>query len=313
MLFKLLERKRTSIQIMCVILIFTCITGVCFANDSQYEDNPLAAFTFHEVFYTYDSQGEQTSSFVYNDGLFLNDATEMSPEMAKMGIALAAAAYDRNTIKNLLESEEMNFVVEDNSASYDRVNNLLTIYNNDYVAYTIAHKIITYQEKDYIVYCVPVKGTGGNAEWYSNFNLGDGVEHEGFSNAARTVYMDLCTHLVSDEYDKTQTIVFFTGHSRGAAVANLLAGWLTKEDIIGNDGFAFTNHIFAYTFACPAISREANTLLTNIYNFNNPGDMIPLLPLEKWGYDRHGISYEFMPDVIMDDISQQFQRLARSS
>ena len=58
-----------------------------------------------------------------------------------------------------------------------------TYRDNDRVAYTIAKK----QVGEYTVYCVPVRGTGGNAEWFSDFHLGqdNGGVHEGFRIAAQ--------------------------------------------------------------------------------------------------------------------------------
>ena len=84
------------------------------------------------------------------------------------------------------------------------------IYDCDRVAYVIAKK----QVNNNLVYCIVIRGTSGY-EWFSNFNLGrnnDG-DHEGFHKAAREVEATLATDLGPN------TIVWVTGHSRGAAVA----------------------------------------------------------------------------------------------
>ena len=57
------------------------------------------------------------------------------------------------------------------------------------------------------------------------------------------------------------------------------------------DFYIHDDQIFSYNFATPAVSRgltSSDLALTNIYNFNNPGDVVPLLPLDGWGYERYG-------------------------
>lgn len=280
------------------------LTTVFATGKAQPASLSLSEFPFYELSYTYEAEGLHTSSFVYNDGYFLQDSNTFSPELAKIGVALSAIAYDRDGITTLLSSEEsdggMGFTVYDNSAAYDKVENHLTISDNDYVAYTIAKKVVS----DYVIYCVPIKGTGEGAEWYSNFNLGNGEEHAGFSKAARRVYNELCSYLEKDNYAKERIILYFTGHSRGAAAANLLAGWFTE----GGE-YAEAKHIFGYTFACPSVSTKADTSADNIFNFNNPGDLIPMLPSEEWGYKRYGISYDIVDSDVLDNLRQQFKRI----
>ncbi|MCL2313112.1 MAG: dockerin type I domain-containing protein, partial [Firmicutes bacterium] len=80
--------------------------------------------------------------------------------------------------------------------------------------------------------------------------------------------------------------IWVTGHSRGAAVANLVAANLTKNlpDM--------KNNIFAYTFATPSVSKmtySEKRSYNNIFNILNPEDFITYMPLRRWEYYKYGI------------------------
>lgn len=233
------------------------------------------------------------------------DASTLSPDLAKASIALSVTAYDRANINTLLTS--MGFTTEDNQAVYDKVDNGLTITDFDYVAYTIAHTELVHPltQEPYIIYCVPIQGTKVAYEWISDGNLGEGVEHEGFRNATMGLALELQPYMTNDAYDKDHTILWLTGHSRGAACANLLAGWYNEYN-----HYVSRENLFTYTFACPAVSKEADMSLTNIFNFNNPGDVVTLVPLPEWGYFRYGQTIELDTSTMgYGNFAQQFQRV----
>lgn len=326
--------KRNLAVVSSALMSFIIVFGVLYNSSSANSTNPLLYkdFEFKEISYGVPCDDAVLSgddyTFIYNDGLFFLDANELNGDIAKMSVALASAAYRRDEINKILkgpDSDNMGFtLVNEDHQEYiynfcdDTTGKGLTIYNNDYVAYTIARKEITYNNEDYVVYCVPVRGTAANAEWYSDFHIGEDDEfnasenrnmHLGFQRAAKRVYDDLSKVISTDknkenqDYDDNHTIILVTGHSRGAAVSNILAGWLNKNTSIPS------RQIFGYTFACPAVSTDADTTLTNIYNYNNPGDLITLLPLEKWGYKRNGIDIKSYTQIQKSNIYYQFERL----
>ena len=244
--------------------------------------------------------GSTRTDFVYSDSMFFQDPNILHTDMAKMSVALAMAAYRETDIDGVLD--RMGYTEYENHSSYLRENEL-TIDYNDTVAYTIAYKVTNGKK----IYIIPIKGTSENAEWFSNFNLGETVVHEGFRIAASEVFAEILGYIQNDlssGFNKNDIAVLVTGHSRGAAVSNLVAGWLTE--IIG---FDYPSHIFGYTFACPAVSKNADTTFTNIYNYNNPGDFVPLLPLERWGYKRYGQSIDLISENDMSNIEQQYKRI----
>jgi hypothetical protein len=245
------------VAVLMIGLFFAAASGTAALGKEMSIYELLEHFPMENIDYTYvdkyDGQKHyRTASVWFSPALLLQDARVFSGEMAKSSVALAMAAYHNYYVEQLLVA--MGFTVEDNQDVYDRSENELTLQANDYVAYTIAYQDVSYPgtEETYRIYCVPIKGTTENAEWFSNFNIGTGVEHEGFKTASREVYGELLRHFVSDEVDEDHTIVWLTGHSRGAACANLIAGWLSSDEFEQ----ANPEHVFAYTYAFPPFPQR---------------------------------------------------------
>ena len=255
-----------------------------FLSDSNEEP------TYVSVTGSYYDDGNINTGFIYSDKMLLQSSYEMSGDIAKFAVTLSAAAYSENgsNVRKMLESDDMGYTVGCFDYTYPR-----TLDDNDVVAYVIGRKVLDDGKQ---LYCVVIRGTNG-LEWCSNFNMGDpetnGGNHLGFHLAARRV-KDVLTNLFSnDGAIPSDRYILFTGHSRGAAVANILAAQYSLSEDIPAD------HVFGYTFACPAVSKNARESgFENIFNFNNYGDAIPAVPLASWGYKRFGIDYKFAFSMI---------------
>lgn len=235
-----------------------------------------------------DSYAEVTAAgtgCTYSDSFFLSDAVRTDkmpdPDFAKTGVNLAVAAYDMDQSAALLKSMGFSKI---NAYNYQRE---ATYSDNDFVAFTIGRKIVRMDGEDYCLYMVAVRGTPETAEWYSNFNLGttDDRNHVGFYKAAAEVKGALkADFLNEDGFDAAHRKILISGHSRGAAVSNIVAGEFTES----GSSYFDRNNVYGYTYACPAVSYDANTSYSNIYNFNYAGDVVASLPLSSWGYYRYG-------------------------
>ncbi|HQH66646.1 MAG TPA: hypothetical protein PLA62_10840, partial [Clostridia bacterium] len=241
-----------------------------------------------------------TVPFYYSDTLFSATATQLNRDLGKASVCLSAATYNKENIKSVLE--KMGYVVI-RQVNYEKA---ATRTDNDFVGYTVARKFITINSQSHTIYCVFIQGTPGNAQWHSNFNIGTGgIEHAGFTKAADQVWADITSGIPST-YASTNKI-WLVGHSRGAAVANIIAGKLTASQ-----KYASASNIYAYTFACPTVLTTANTSNKNIWNFNNNGDLITQVPLTKWGFKRNGQT-KTLNSVISTRIPQCFSVITGSS
>lgn len=172
---------------------------------------------------------------------------------------------------------------------------------DDVSEFVLGHRTVTYGGESREIILLSVRGTNGtNAEWSSNFDVGadtsayynavgsshphwkNKLNHKGFDVTANRIidkfndYMD--RHgLNSSSLPKT---ILINGHSRGAAIANLLGAYFEDHD-------DFTS--FTYTFAAPYSTTDPNASnYKTIFNITNSDDLIPALPLEAWGFKKYG-------------------------
>ena len=179
------------------------------------------------------------------------------------------------------------------SSVLDEVCSLLA-GSSDVAAYTLASKTVVPQKGDQPVTLlfVGIRGTYG-AEWISNFNfLGQGLDadHRGFKAAEKEVEEAVRAYAREIGADPSHTRILITGHSRGGAIANLLAADLDEPDD-GEAALAPASGIYAYTFAAPCATRandRHDKAFGNIFNVVNEADIVTQLPLSAWGFDRYG-------------------------
>ena len=137
---------------------------------------------------------------------------------------------------------------------------------------------------------VMVRGTNGTAdEWLSNFDLGfdnaksdkleDMNNHEGFEITSMLVYDYI--HDYKEELSIDDETYWISGHSRGGAIANLLAAKLC------DDG----KRNYTYTIAAPGCTMHKDVgeeKYQCIFNIVNRDDLIPVVPLGSWGFMLYG-------------------------
>lgn len=216
-----------------------------------------------------------TKSAVYDDEYFNSPATSENRNLAVLSMLASAASYDGNNSKKLMKACGF---------SHKRVERKITKKDNDHVSYSIGTK----KAGEKTIVAIWIKGTSSNYEWISNYNVGKkGNDHQGFRLACDEVYKELAKYnsdlkaILKKKKKNSNYVFWITGHSRGAAVANLLAKNIT--DIMGQD------KVYAYTFATPRTSRKGiKSGYKNIFNYLNPGDFVTEVPLEAWGFKRYG-------------------------
>ena len=225
--------------------------------------------------YTDSSMGKKvTYTTIYNDSWFTKSTTVKNENLATLSMFASASVYQLDNAQNLLKN--CNF-------TSSKTEKTVTKTDNDHVSYVIGHKKIG----NFTVVAVIVKGTSGNYEWVSNFNIGKNTTHKGFELAEKELNTSVNNYIKNNNI--TGTIKYWvTGHSRGAAVANLYAKRLNSS--------GKKTKVYAYTFATPRVSRQAKLSgYENIYNYINTGDFVTEVAPTKWGFKRYG------NDIFIDD------------
>ncbi len=237
----------------------------------------------------------------FKDRWFESSNDEYSHELARFCscFVMLGYSYNESEIKEKLKSMHFNVVDSNMHTGRDEVN------------YFIASKnIIVNGEKETLVFAAFIGSY--NNQWYSNFDPNgtaranwsernapyatDSNVHLGFADAREYVYAKLGNFIKNNSIDKDKIKLLISGHSRGAATANLLAAKLIDEATANSSSCMVNkNDIYTYTFATPntaktSVGTNAQKYKT-IFNIVNPEDFVTKVLLRNWGYGRYGETY----------------------
>lgn len=181
-----------------------------------------------------------------------------------------------------------------------------SVDSNDFAGFFMGRRAVKIGKKDYVVYAIAVRGTLFLREWISNIDVGsssktygkhpqwtDKKMHKGFEVTANRIMKELDKYIKEHRHDDKgkEKSILITGHSRGAAIANII-GKKYEDMYKENESIK----PYTYTFATPAVSVESKSKLRSyktIFNLINTDDVVPCLPLQVWGYGRYGRDLEF--------------------
>ena len=194
--------------------------------------------------------------FMMRDSLF--ETTDYSKGLAELsfGASLATGFKDRTTA--FLQA-----------IGFDNI-----VFSDDYetikphsIGYVFAH----YKLGEEDVIATLVRGVDYGQEWVDNMTVGKSGDHQGFYNSEKNVKTAL-EQYVATNYPEANKRYWFTGYSRGGAVANLLA-----QDLLKEEPTAYTkDNLVAYTFEAPRCSAD-DTVYENIRNIMDVRDLVPHL------------------------------------
>lgn len=105
--------------------------------------------------------------------------------------------------------------------------------------------------------------------------------HKGFDISTNRILRYINSY-VNKYVDNEKATFWITGHSRGAAIANLLASYLIDNN----------EEVYCYTFACPGTTTDLtchDSKYNCIFNIINSDDFVPQIPTLDWGFGRYGI------------------------
>ena len=246
----------------------------------------------------------------FSEQYFEKTAYEYNHDLAWLTLCLELSSFSTDSNRYWGEPEENASPDERKSIEKARTQNIRDAYKSlgfshveffnydkslndtsDKVAYAIATKPLSTGET---LISVVVRGGGYGCEWSSNFHVGSGeYYHEGFYTAMSEVYGNVVSSI--DAAGRPCTL-WITGYSRGAAVANLLAGKM--DDLSMTDDRVKADKIFAYTFATPqgvtTKMHPSDARYENIFNIVNPGDPVPSVALSSWDFTRYGVTKKLL-------------------
>lgn len=241
--------------------------------------------------------------FSYSQNVNPITSDNFSEDDFKTSMALSVGIYSQKT--NFINDEFRRTLNEngfnENNVTLYKFENFGDSNKND-VAFAIANKYSDSNDDNNIVdMFVIIRGTYYD-EWSGNFEItGESYSnidyHVNFKTAEESIKSQ-----ISKEYNKLSRLgyiinLIITGHSRGAAVANLYAKEATDCQVTANSLIPQFNKVTAYTFATPNVEKYYNGMesYNNIFNFCFSTDFVPTIPLtnptQGWNYWKYGETY----------------------
>ena len=220
-----------------------------------------------------------------------SDSSNYNPILANMLAALSAAAYDEDEITDAYE--KLGFL-DDFSTHYYSIGN----FDPNFCSYTIGFKDSEYNNEK--VCLITVRGSDSFSDWVYNFDIFTAEEkHQGFFAPALVICQKIGEILSDNGILPNDVKYVITGHSRGAAVGNLLAVELMEQGINAEN-------VYNYNYACPDVACKADfPNYNNIFNLCNTDDLVAFVPGvicnslvtqgASWG--KYGQTYWFTKDV----------------
>ena len=240
---------------------------------------------------------------LYDDSYFLLDNKEYHQEIAYASLASAMATVNNKKEDYSVRSANLVDLWKSEDFSNIYISDAYKVKPTlDSVGYGIASKRIG----DFNLVAIALRSGAYEAEWASNFTVGDEGNAAGFQNSANLVLEGLKEYVATYGV-KGHTKFWISGYSRGGGVANLLAGTILKSIESGTflEGVTSTKEdIYAYCFEPPSganlpLKTVRSELYYGIHNVVNFNDVVPMVYPSTWEFYRFGQNH-YYPDRITD-------------
>ncbi len=266
-----------------------------------YEEEYTYKLKYSDSLSSEDSRTYNYYNMNFDTRYFNNPSTMYNHDLAKLSMGFVLAAQSSYALKTESGIAAENKRTEAIQGVYDAFGFENVEYHNydlsllncdDKIAYSFATKEILTNDTAYTLVAFITRGGNYGGEWVSNFNVGNGMSHIGFTYAASQAYNEFITYCENKKIDLGGNVkVLITGFSRSAAVSNVIARYVNS---------AFTSHgnsnenVYAYTFATPnntQVNGNPDTLSNgneNIFNIVTKDDFVPYVPMTTWGFGKYG-------------------------
>ncbi len=227
-------------------------------------------------------------------------------ELAELSTLLSADVYFRE--KDLAKGTQNRVLTDGTAEAYDAESLLRSL------GFTEVRRVESFKEKEYAfdqndsvtmmlgyraegkrdLFVVAVRGSFSIGEWLSAFDLGctgaDAGEHPEWTDRSRVKSLDVAAGRARAFFDEfvqanarpgAKASVLVTGHSRGAAIANILGAELEKEGGM---------RCYTYTFNTPGVTADAEApAFRTVFNLFDSADFYTdFLPFANEKFYRYG-------------------------
>lgn len=277
----MLTHSKKRMRSLALFLVFLMLSSVIsFAAEPTQSDENYKTGTFN---YIHDADTDLTDTYVYSDSWFTSSAYKENPQLRTVSLIASMASANSTSEKDYLnKSKNIKAFLSDIGFQDIAVNDFYKVKPTESSAgCCIGRKTITVDNESYTLLAIIPRSEGYEAEWISNFTVGKSGLHEGFKTA-RDEVLRFAQKYVKD-YNITGNLkVWIAGHSRGAAIANLTAGFLV--DFPAWLGKLNPENIYAYTFGTPSGIPK----IVKVNDENNPINKVTVFEKDSPGNETVG-------------------------
>ena len=290
--------------------------GIEDQDDAYPADNSFAGIMHYD-----DGKNKANISFNVDYSLFFESNTVYHNDLSKLAVLYASDIYsgcymevNQGTVGGSDEGTSFGklFGLQDPEDIHIKASEY-AVDKDDLTEFFVGHRTVFRNGEKKEVVILSVRGTNGtNAEWTSNFDVGattmdyynscgfdhphwkDPDNHKGFDVATNRVLEKFAAYEKRHGLDQlSNKVILITGHSRGAAIANLLGAHFEDRA----DYKSFT-----YTFAAPYATTHTNaSSYQTVFNVVNSDDLVPYLPMYEWGFRKYGVTYTISVNDYYED------------
>ena len=311
--------KRITAFLMAMVMV-AVVSIVSFAKDDVLAGEVIKANLLQKIEYTYSSAADSTAICYYTSDYFSDSSYIYNQSLSTMTLSLAFSAFgstvggEEDYTNKSVNARELLMKLGVKAENIE-INEGYTIKPTmDSIGVIAGNMPITTDGEDYTLVAIAVRGAGYGQEWASNFTLGLEDQHQGFREAKEQVLEFLKSYFENQNISGAVKL-WMTGYSRGAAVANLVAGEIDDGYVLDNDITFDLDDVFAYCFESPAgalLDEIDDQKYENIFNIINPNDIVPYVAPSYLGFGRYGVdmfiptaesnpeSYEAMKSTMLE-------------
>ena len=301
---RMTEMRRWLAILLTVLLIAGALPYTALAEEAAAPEEHAGTMQWYS---TAGSGKWIQDDYYYSDAWFQEDPAMQNDSLALLSMQLTAAAVngdENGPGASLLR--ELGFT----KVGFSR----MTSADPDDCSYTWGTKTIQENGEPCTLAVIAVQSFSEDQglkskAWRQNFtvNVADGSligasgDHAAFSRAADAVIDDIAALGGSGKVR-----YWITGHSRGGALAGLLAARLPQK--LGSR----SKGIYAYTFESPAVTDAAMAAAAQencsyIHNYLCSDDLVAMVP--PWGRERYGAICQMKTDEIDARLKKELKKL----
>ena len=247
-----------------------------------------------------DSLEDASAEFTFSEEPFLKSSYNYSKEMVVNSLEFELASFgSSNASLKKQNRNQFDYLKQTGFRDYDCNSVFKEEASYNSIAVGAARKTVRDGSGTATLIACGIRGHNYGSEWVGNCYCGETGNHKGFELARDQVVKFLKSYI--KKYHVTGRIkLWVVGYSRGAAVANLVGGYLDDQNPFDNVTLR-AKDLYVYCFEPPMCADSSNVNRSNyknIHNVINPCDLIVQIPLASWGFGRYGVSH-YLPSASM--------------